>query len=334
MGREYDAKELDDGRIILTPKQKIGCYSFFIMVVGFFSMVSEGMKSCSETKKDTITKQSYTERYQSTSGLVKPHDIQDFYKSGSSNYNTYSNQNTETYHTVRFYNKNGDHIATQLVRHGESAKYFTPNNEEGFLFRGWNTSLDYVRQDLNVYGVYEQEQTVYGVYEQEQTVDDIVEPENNVTVTVPSLIGLPVFEASRRIENLALYYNIKFDVTPSSEDEKRFYKVYRQMPDANEKLEGRQRVTIYVTTDQSKLAPTEKTESVLALEANTNSITIDTRSANESGANATYIVKNGETLWGICKRQGCTISELEKLNPKLKFGVHAGDVLILPASED
>ena len=45
-----------------------------------------------------------------------------------------------------------------------------------------------------------------------------------------------------------------------------------------------------------------------------------------------YKVKKGETLYAICKRQGCTVSEAEELNPKLKKrAIIEGEVLTLPA---
>lgn len=75
---------------------------------------------------------------------------------------------------------------------------------------------------------------------------------------MPSLHGLPVYEAISRVETLALNSTVIFDVTPSSEDNKRFYKVYKQQPVAKAKLNGNETVKLYVTTTQSKLDAEEE----------------------------------------------------------------------------
>lgn len=56
------------------------------------------------------------------------------------------------------------------------------------------------------------------------------------------------------------------------------------------------------------------------------------KASTTSGGNTKYKVKKGETLFAICKRQGCTVSEAEELNPKLKKrAIIEGEVLTLPA---
>lgn len=74
---------------------------------------------------------------------------------------------------------------------------------------------------------------------------------------MPSLHGMPVFDAVGRVGNLGLNSSVIFDVTPSSEDNKRFYKVYKQAPLAKSKLNGSETVKLYVTTTQSKLDAVE-----------------------------------------------------------------------------
>ncbi|WP_037373100.1 S-layer homology domain-containing protein [Anaerovorax odorimutans] len=45
----------------------------------------------------------------------------------------------------------------------------------------------------------------------------------------------------------------------------------------------------------------------------------------------TYIVEKGDSFWSIAHRQGCTMSELERLNNKSRFSlIHPGDVLRVP----
>ncbi len=76
---------------------------------------------------------------------------------------------------------------------------------------------------------------------------------NNELNEMPSLHGLPVNDAVSRVESLALNSSVIFDVTPSSEDKKRFYKVYKQVPAAKSKLNGNETVKLFVTTTLSKL---------------------------------------------------------------------------------
>ena len=75
---------------------------------------------------------------------------------------------------------------------------------------------------------------------------------------MPSLHGLSVNEAISRVEALALNSTVIFDVTPSSEENKRFYKVYKQQPVTKPKLNGNETVKLYVTTTQSKLDAAEE----------------------------------------------------------------------------
>ena len=44
----------------------------------------------------------------------------------------------------------------------------------------------------------------------------------------------------------------------------------------------------------------------------------------------TYTVKSGDTLYGICEELGVTLSELKKMNPKIKetMTLHVGDKFV------
>ncbi|MCQ2191767.1 MAG: PASTA domain-containing protein [Paludibacteraceae bacterium] len=70
---------------------------------------------------------------------------------------------------------------------------------------------------------------------------------------MPSVLGMGVVDATNRVQAMALNVNVVFDVTPSSEANKRFYKVYAQKPEAQAKIAGNETVTLYATTTQSKL---------------------------------------------------------------------------------
>ncbi len=97
---------------------------------------------------------------------------------------------------------------------------------------------------------------------------------------------------------------------------------------------------------KNAVPPTKKTEtaSAPATPAPAKSTTVATNTsvkpakqaetANHSATKGEtkYKVKKGETLFAICKRQGCSVSEVEELNPKLKKrAIIEGEVLTLPA---
>lgn len=64
--------------------------------------------------------------------------------------------------------------------------------------------------------------------------------------------------------------------------------------------------------------------------ASTSAAKTETTSTTASGT-CKYKVKKGETLYAICKRQGCTIDEAKKLNPALKKReIEVGETLTLP----
>ncbi len=58
-----------------------------------------------------------------------------------------------------------------------------------------------------------------------------------------------------------------------------------------------------------------------------------------SGARPTIVVQPGDTLWGIATREmpgrhgQAAVDELRQLNALEGYGVHAGDVLILPFAQ-
>lgn len=76
---------------------------------------------------------------------------------------------------------------------------------------------------------------------------------------MPSVHGMAMNDAVNKIQSMALNVRTVFDVQPSSEDNKRFYKVWKQQPLAKSKLSGNETVTIFLTTNQAKLSQTEET---------------------------------------------------------------------------
>jgi len=46
-----------------------------------------------------------------------------------------------------------------------------------------------------------------------------------------------------------------------------------------------------------------------------------------------YVVKRGDTVWSIAKRNGLTIAQLKMLNPKIRRGLRRGDVLKVSKAE-
>ena len=82
-------------------------------------------------------------------------------------------------YTVNFYDADGNLLDTQIVTFGEEA--ITPDvslTHEGLMFRYWNTTTDFVTQDMEIYPVYGFENTVEtpvsditsGIYYNTQTV--------------------------------------------------------------------------------------------------------------------------------------------------------------------
>jgi len=49
-----------------------------------------------------------------------------------------------------------------------------------------------------------------------------------------------------------------------------------------------------------------------------------------SGEPERYIVKEGDTLWGISRKFAVDLSSLRRLNPQTERGIHPGDVLLIP----
>lgn len=92
-----------------------------------------------------------------------------------------------------------------------------------------------------------------------QIVLKVGKGKTNELSEMPSLHGLALENAKSRIQALALNINVVFDVQPSCEDNKRFYKVWSQKPLAKSKINGDETVTIYVTTNTKKLAEPETT---------------------------------------------------------------------------
>ena len=56
--------------------------------------------------------------------------------------------------------------------------------------------------------------------------------------------------------------------------------------------------------------------------------------ANAANGAETYTVKRGESLYGISHKFNITMEELIALNPSAEYGVKAGDVLVIKASDN
>lgn len=94
-------------------------------------------------------------------------------------------------YTVEFYNWEGDVISTQTVKEGENAALPENPVKEGYIFKGWDTSVANVSQNLEIHPVFEKE--VYSiifvdwtkqsiVIEKYEHGDVITPPENSVIV--------------------------------------------------------------------------------------------------------------------------------------------------------
>ena len=60
-------------------------------------------------------------------------------------------------YTVEFYNWEGDVISTQTVKEGENAALPENPVKEGYIFKGWDTSVANVSQNLEIHPVFEKE---------------------------------------------------------------------------------------------------------------------------------------------------------------------------------
>ena len=56
--------------------------------------------------------------------------------------------------TVRFFDANAALLKTEQVRYGESATSPEVSDKPGYLFDGWNTSVDKITEDIDVYATY------------------------------------------------------------------------------------------------------------------------------------------------------------------------------------
>lgn len=76
---------------------------------------------------------------------------------------------------------------------------------------------------------------------------------------MPSFRGLTITQANERAKNkMLLVQKVIYDVTPTSEAQKASYIVYKQTPITNTRVNGSEVITVYVTTDQSKLDEPEE----------------------------------------------------------------------------
>lgn len=80
-------------------------------------------------------------------------------------------------------------------------------------------------------------------------------------LSMPSLRGLTLPEAEQKMEALKFNCKRSFDVTPSSEANQKFYVVYAQSPLTQARLNGDEVVTLFLTTDHSKLEGEEQVAS-------------------------------------------------------------------------
>ena len=89
---------------------------------------------------------------------------------------------------------------------------------------------------------------------------NVAKGSNNDIETMPNLWGMTVEQARGKVETLALNMDVIFDATPSSEANKKYYKVYSQTPASGAKLTGDESVTIFVTTTAGKLTKPAENE--------------------------------------------------------------------------
>lgn len=93
-------------------------------------------------------------------------------------------------YTVKFYNWEGNVISTQTIKEGNNA--LLPENpvKEGYVFKGWDTSVANISQDLEIHPVFEKETysivfvdwTKQSVIVEEYSYGDIITPPENSTM--------------------------------------------------------------------------------------------------------------------------------------------------------
>lgn len=88
-------------------------------------------------------------------------------------------------YTVKFFNWEGDVISTQTIEEGENAALPENPVKEGYIFKGWDTSITNIKQDLEIYPVFEKE--VYSIIFVDWTKQSIVieEYEHGDVITPP-----------------------------------------------------------------------------------------------------------------------------------------------------
>ncbi len=93
-------------------------------------------------------------------------------------------------YTVKFYNWEGNVISTQTIKEGNNA--LLPENpvKEGYVFKGWDTSVANISQDLEIHPVFEKETysivfvdwTKQSVIVEEYSYGDIITPPENSVI--------------------------------------------------------------------------------------------------------------------------------------------------------
>ncbi|MBQ8767332.1 MAG: InlB B-repeat-containing protein [Clostridia bacterium] len=93
-------------------------------------------------------------------------------------------------YTVKFFNWEGNVISTQTIKEGNNA--LLPENpvKEGYVFKGWDTSVANISQDLEIHPVFEKETysiifvdwTTQSIVVEEYSCGDIITPPENSTM--------------------------------------------------------------------------------------------------------------------------------------------------------
>ena len=93
---------------------------------------------------------------------------------------------------------------------------------------------------------------------------------------------------------------------------------------------------VYKNSAAKNAVPATKPKTEIASAATPKSTSHSEKGNSHSAGNLSkYKVKKGETLYAICKRQGCTVGQAEELNPQLKKRtIIEGEILTLPASNN
>lgn len=88
-------------------------------------------------------------------------------------------------YTVKFFNWEGDVISTQIVEEGNYATLPENPVKEGYVFKGWDTSITNIKQDLEIHPVFEKE--VYSIIFVDWTKQSVVieEYEHGDVITPP-----------------------------------------------------------------------------------------------------------------------------------------------------